>query len=117
LAAYLYDELQFQEVEDRNGNAERTKAGARKTDKNTLERLRADTDKQKEFKKMLKSIAALKIPVQNLIKMKEVCNASPSDPRLFAVLNQSVTDTHRLSSSARLGGLQFQNIERAQKRL
>lgn len=109
--------LGFTEVEDYRGNAVKTAAGEAKTDKGTISALQATTPEQKEFKRLAGELAKLKVPVQNLKKMKAICEANPNDPRMFFTFNQTVTATDRLSSTARGGGLQGQNIDSAFKRL
>jgi len=125
LSAFLYGDsenpetpsLNFAELTDRKGNPERTAAGGRKTDKHTIPKLVATTDAQKAFKAVMHEIQKLKVPVQNLEKMQAVIKDNPNDPRMYAVFNQAVTDTGRLSSSARNGGMQFHNFDRSFKKL
>lgn len=117
LGEYLYDELGFAELTDRRGNPVRSAVGGRKTDKATVPQLVASTDKQREFKKLLGSLIKLKIPFQTLEKFQKVIKETPEDPRVFANFNQTVTDTHRLSSTSRNKGPQFQNIDRSFREL
>lgn len=110
--------LGFEELTDRRGTPDRTPAGNPKTDKHTLASLVATTKEQKRFKKLLLQLAKLRVPMQNLNKMKAICEVNPNDPRVFATFNQTVTDTDRLSSTGRGdGGFQFHNFDRAFKRL
>lgn len=117
---YLYKILAFEEVKDRRGNPIRTKGGKKgvpqpRTDKKVLPLLKATTPKQKEFQKLAITVANMKVPVQNLEKMKDVLDAGGNI--VHAVFNQTVTATHRLSSSGRNGGFQFHNFDRDFKRL
>lgn len=113
----IYTKLGFAEITDFRGRPERTKAGQQKADKHTLGKLKAETPEQREFLKVAKELVKLKTPLQNLTKMQEIVKENPDDPRVFASFNQTVTKTDRLSSSARRGGFQFQNLDRAFKRL
>lgn len=113
--------LGFAELVDRNGTALRTPpsklhpAGQRKTDGPSLALLKAVTPEQKAFKKVCTTLSKLKVPVQNLQKMQAVL--AKGDNIVRARLNQSVTQTHRLSSTGlRKGDFQFHNFDRAFKR-
>jgi DNA polymerase-1 len=109
--------LEFAEITDHRGNPLRTGAGNAKTDKHTLALLVATTPEQKEFKRLLTELAKLRVPMQNLVKMKGICDANPEEPTVYATFNQTNTDTDRLSSTGRRGGFQFHNFDRAFKRL
>lgn len=117
LSEFIYDTLGFAELTDHRGNAVKTPAGGRLTDKHTLAKLEAETDEQKAFLKVAKELVKLKTPLQNLTKMQAIAKENPSDPRVFASYNQTVTQTDRLSSTGRNGGFQFHNFDRAFKRL
>lgn len=114
---FIYEKLSFEETTDYRGNPKLTGKGARPTDKHTIAALKANTPKQKTFKKLASELATLKVPMQNLKKMMAKLKESPDDPRVFAIYNQTVTQTDRLSSSGRRGGFQFHNFDRAFKRL
>ena len=123
LAEHIYGKLGFLELTDHKGRPVRTPpskkspGGNPKTDKETVARLVAKTPEQKAFIKVAKEIIKLKTPLQNLTKMQGICDASPDDPRVYAIFNQTITKTDRLSSTARNGGFQFQNFDRAFKPL
>lgn len=117
---YLYEKLKFEEATDHKGNPLRTSGGKKgvpqpRTDKEVLPMLKATTPEQKEFKRLAMEIAKLKVPVQNLNKMVKVLDRGESI--IYASINQTVTDTHRFSSTGRRGGLQFHNFDRAFKPL
>lgn len=114
---HIYGALGFAELTDQRGNAIKTGAGQAKTDKHTLAALVAVTPEQKLFKELAVELVKLKVPVQNLEKMQKICEASPDDPRIFASFNQTVTQTDRLSSTARNGGFNFQNLDREFRKL
>lgn len=109
--------LGFEELTDYRGRVLKTPAGAPVTDKEALAGLKARTPEQKVFLKVVKELVKLKTPLQNLTKMYEICKANPKDPIVYASYNQTVTATDRLSSTGRRGGFQFQNFDRAFKKL
>lgn len=117
---YLYETLAFAEATDHRGDALRTKGGKKgikqpRTDKKVLPLLKATTPEQIEFRDLAIDIAKLKVPVQNLDRMKK--KLSKGEQIVYADINQTVVKTHRFSSSGRLGGPQFQNFEREFKPL
>jgi DNA polymerase-1 len=116
--------LAFEELTDYRGRILKTPAGKPVTDKETLSKLKANTPAQRAFLKVAKELVKLKTPLQNLTKMSEICKAAsaagkanPKDPIVYASYNQTVTATDRLSSTGRRGGFQFQNFDRAFKKL
>ena len=123
IAAGKKPALGFAEVEDYKGRVVRTApskkapGGNKKTDKETVAKLKAKTPAQKAFIKVAKELIKLKTSLQNLTKMQAICDASPESPIVYATFNQTVTDTDRLSSTGRRGGFQFHNFDRAFKRL
>jgi DNA polymerase I-like protein with 3'-5' exonuclease and polymerase domains len=117
LAEFTYTKLGFEQLTDYRGKILKTPSGNPKTDKETLAKLKAKTPEQKAFLKVVRELVKLKTPLQNLTKMWEICKENPDDPRVFATYNQTVTQTDRLSSTARNGGFQFHNFDRAFKKL
>lgn len=115
VAAFLYDTLGFKELLDRRGEPDRTEAGGRRTDNETILRLRADTDEQREFQEIYKSYRVTEKRKEILEKLLAACQ--DEEGLLYAQFNQAVTQTHRLSSSGRKHKLQFQNFPRAYKKL
>lgn len=114
---FIYDRLKFPPVVDFRGKEVLTESGEKGTSKHVLTALKAETPEQKAFLKVANELVKLKTPLQNLVKMMAIAKESPNDPRVFAVFNQTVTQTDRLSSTGRRGGFQFQNLDRAFKRL
>lgn len=114
LAAYLYDKLGLDELTDRDGNPDRTEAGGRRTDSDTIARLHGNTDEQRRVLGIFKAFGPLSKRLELLEKLKETCNDTGI---LYANFNQSVTQTHRLSSSGRKYKIQLQNLPRDYKRL
>lgn len=117
VAGYLYDHLGFAELKDRRGQPDRTEAGGRRTDSDALEILsaRATTEAQRTFAETYKKFRPLEVQLGQLEKMLACCEQD--EGVLYGVLNQAVTQTHRLSSTGAKYKLQFQNFYRAFKRL
>lgn len=125
LAAYLYDTLGFDELKDRRGDPIRAQGGGRKVDSGTISQLKVRNSSQREFiglwQEYNKLAAALS---KNLEFFKGVVDEKEG---LFqGQFNQSVTATHRLSSSGRRQqfqmfdkpkSVQFQNMPRQFKNL
>lgn len=126
LAAFLYDKLGFEELKDRDGNPVRTKTGLRATDSESLDKLRAVTPEQRKFRKLMEKRNAADF---RLVKALDCfrCSIDWHGGLLLGNFNQTVTQTHRLSSSAKRisdgsegakdYGAQFQNMPREYKRL
>lgn len=125
VAEFLYDELRFAEPKDWRGNPVRTKGGGRSASAETLGKLRARNKRQKEFLELYAKRNQLKaLLTKNLDFFHGVCEEKGG---VFqAQFNQTVTQTHRLSSSGRKlkfklfdkpKSVQFQNLPRSFKRL
>ena len=115
IAEYLYGRLGFREATLANGEPDRTDAGQPRTDQETILGLRATRKDQKEFLSIYGEFAGLKKRVQTLSKLGLACEEA--DGIIHVNYNQSVTQTHRLSSSGRKYKVQGQNIDRDMKRL
>ena len=125
LSAFLYDTLGFSELKDRRGNPIRTPSGGRKADAATLGQLKAGNNRQREFIRVWKEYVQLASALsKNLEFFKGVVEENGSE--FLGQFNQSVTKTHRLSSSGRrvkfdmfdkAKSVQFQNMPRAFKSL
>lgn len=122
-AEFLYDTLKFDELRDRNGEPKRTASGQRATDSDTLGSLKAETAIQRAFLKLQKGYAKVDAALtKNLEFFQGACEGFGA--HILGQFNQTVTGTHRLSSSGkriatRFGerGAQFQNMPREFKRL
>lgn len=112
---YLYDKLGFEELQDWRGNPLRTEKGGRKADASTIAGLKATTPEQRELKRLLGQMAPLKRQVDTLKKLQKACK--DDDGIIKATFNQTVTQTHRLSSSGGKYKLQFHNFPRSYKSL
>lgn len=99
VAEYVYDTLRFEELTDRRGNPKRTASGKRATSGKVLEKLRAYDEPQKRFIALRKRISKLGAALsKNLDYFKLVCDTT--EEKVFhAEFNQSITATHRLSST------------------
>ena len=114
LGVYLYEILGFVERCRPDGNPDRTDAGGRRTDSDTVAKLVCRTASQREFVALFEEYGSLKVNTKALEKMWQCCVDTPQDqvPILYAVYNQAVTQTHRLSSSGKTYKLQFHNFNR-----
>jgi DNA polymerase-1 len=125
VATYLYDTLGFEEIvrrvggrwePDRTPPSKRHPQGQRKTDADTVAILKAKTGPQREF---LDAYIAYKECYYQLTKylrkMLDCCDQA--DGHLYAQINQSSTQTHRLSSNGLDYAMQFQNFPKVYKPL
>ena len=116
VAEFLYETLGFAELKNRRGEPIRTAAGRPSTSAETIGKLRATNKKQKKFLTLKKEQAKIDGALSKYInKFKECCDEN--DGVLHAQFNQTVTMTHRLSSSGKKYKVQFQNFNRTFKPL
>lgn len=131
LAHWLYTELKFAELRDKRGNPIRTKGDKPITNVATIEALAAKTKAQKQFKELYFEWNSSKQRISKYLDFYvAVCNQQ--DGKFYAQFNQTVTKTHRLSSSGmrieydhvvddrgnkKSGATQFQNQPREYKRM
>lgn len=113
VAAYVYDKLGFGEITRPNGELDRTDSGQPRTDEDTILKLRAAGGDQEKFLEVYRQFVPLKKQKQTLDKFKACCEDGGI---LYGRLNQSVTQTHRLSSSGKKHKVQLQNLDRNFKR-
>ena len=116
LAEFLYETMKFPIPKDSRGNEKRTPSGNLPTDADTIKNLKASNKKQREFVSLYKEYNE----VNNLLsKVFEKLHAMEEDGKniLYADFNQTVTQTHRLSSSGKEYKIQFQNFPRELKPL
>jgi DNA polymerase I-like protein with 3'-5' exonuclease and polymerase domains len=130
LAEFLYEDLAFEALVDKKGVEIVTATGKPLTDKDSLTRLKAKTPEQKQFMKLYQEYnRATQALSKYLDFYLAVCNQQ--EGVFYAGFNQTVTKTHRLSSSGmripldgmldskgkpRFGGTQFQNQPNEYKR-
>ena len=116
LAELLYDRLGFSELKDPRGNAIRTTANGRKTDAPTIAKLTCRNKRQREFIRLRSAEAKLNTKLTNYLnKYKSCCDENGG--LLHASFNQTITQTHRLSSTGKRFKAQFQNFDRTFKRM
>ena len=118
LGAFLYDQLGFSEPMIRRGRKlvpDRTKAGGRRTDGDTIAALECRTDEQREFKRLFEATRELDNQLTKYLRKFKQC-IEENEGILHADFNQTQTYTHRLSSTGRKYKAQFQNQPRAYKR-
>jgi DNA polymerase-1 len=122
---FLYDVLKFGELRKPNGEPKRTAAGKRLTDKNSLKKLKATTQRQKDFLDLKARLGKVSAALSKSLEFfKGVVDEAGGV--FHAEFNQTVTATHRLSSSGvkmvfeqfdKAKQAQFQNLPNAFKRL
>jgi DNA polymerase-1 len=115
MGEFLYDRLGFEELKGRRGEPIRTAGGKRATDAATLAKLRPTTETQRAFQTLV--LERQKVYKQHQILAKLIGACDEEGNLLYARFNQSVTQTHRLSSGGARWKVQFQNIPRAYKAL
>lgn len=114
---YLYGKLNFEPPTDHRGEPIKTPKGELAVGKEVIEKLEANTDEQREFLRAIRRISPLKKKLQILEKMYECCVSEEDNGHVLASFNQTITQTHRLSSTGRKWGFQFHNFPRAFKPL
>ena len=115
VAAFLYDELDFEELKVRRGGKwvkDRSPAGGRKTGAETIDKLVSTNDKQSTFLTLRKKQAKLSKRLSTYLGPFNTAVQS-ANGIIRGNLNQSRTGTHRLSSSEP----NMQNIDRTLKKL
>jgi len=129
VAEFLYapipDGLGFDECRGRDGSPLRTPTGRKKSDKDTIATLKGATKEQKYFLEVRRDIGKVNAALSKSLEFFQgVCTEFGN--LFFAVFNQTVTATHRLSSSGHrtyfqlfdaTKTVQFQNMARVFKRL
>lgn len=126
LGEFIYNELKFKPPTTPQGDVIRTSSGQLPTDVNTLLSLKTTTAKQRKFISLLKERSKVSSALsKNLDFFYGV--VTEGDGTFVATFNQSVTRTHRLSSSGKKRefkafpkkskSVQFQNMDRTFKRL
>jgi DNA polymerase I-like protein with 3'-5' exonuclease and polymerase domains len=114
LREFIYGKLGFEELSDGRGKPLRTATGELSTNKDTVAALKAVTQEQRDFKLAIKALAPLKKQHQILKAMVKCCKEGGV---VYAAFNQTVTQTHRLSSTGGKWGFQFHNFPRVFKKL
>jgi DNA polymerase I-like protein with 3'-5' exonuclease and polymerase domains len=119
LREYLYETLGFAPLmkKQRGQWAEDlTDSGLRKTDSDTISRLKATTKQQERFRELFTQYKGLYNELTKYLRKFNDCVDS-DEGHLDAEFNQTNTSTHRLSSSGKKYKTQFQNFPRDYKHL
>jgi len=119
LREYLYQTLQFKEVQRKSGGRwipDRTASDLQKADAATLIKLKAETSEQTKFLELYREYKSVWNELTKYLRKFADC-VEESGGLLRAQFNQTNTQTHRLSSSGRDYSTQFQNFPRAYKPL
>lgn len=114
---YLYDTLGFPEPRRRSGEPKRSANGNRLANAKVIAAFRPTTENQRRFVELRKSIGKVGSALsKNLDYFKEICELRNGSDTFYAEFNQTVTATHRLSSSGIRSdsgkSVQFQNLPR-----
>lgn len=114
MAYFLYDVLKFEELTRhgsrrpiRNAKSKRWPDGKPQTSTKVLDKLRARTQRQRDFLALRKRVGSLKAEIQKTLDFY-LGVVNEYNGVWYASFNQTVTQTHRLSSSGRR--LTFQTI-------
>lgn len=125
VAEFVYGTMGFAELE-KNGKPIRTQGGNPKTDSDTITSLPAKTKEQKKFQKLYARLNSVNSALSKNLDFFYGC-VEEGDGTFHAQFNQTVTATHRLSSSGmprkfdvfdgKEKRVQFQNLPRKFKPL
>lgn len=114
MAEYLYETLKFPIPKDYRGEPMMTATGRPKTNSDAINALKPKSKKQLQFLELYKEIAKTSdLLSKYLRKMHDCCEEKGG--LLRASLNQTRTQTHRLSSTGQNYKIQFQNVQRELK--
>jgi DNA polymerase I-like protein with 3'-5' exonuclease and polymerase domains len=117
LGELLFNKLNFNIPNDYRGNPLLTPKGVPKTDVETIKMLRCRTKDQRLFKNAYLDLNRISTTISKYLKKLYDLVEERDDKLLFAVLNQTRTQTHRLSSTGAEYKMQLQNIQRDLKPL
>ena len=123
----LYDTLGFSELTDRRGTPIRTATDGRKTDIATITALTPHNKSQRGFLDLYKRRSKLEAALSKNLRFFRAVVTETDDDIFYGNFNQTVTQTHRLSSSGKAvefalfdgkkKGIQLQNSPREFKKL
>ncbi|MCA9333646.1 hypothetical protein KC963_01230, partial [Candidatus Saccharibacteria bacterium] len=113
VAKVLYDDLKFKEVLDWKGKEVRTATNLRKTDKPTIAKLQAKTKKQKEFVRIFTRLNEVSDALSKVVK--HFHDSAEANELIHFNFNQTIAQTHRLTSSGKKYKVQGQNINNTYK--
>lgn len=98
VADKLYGDLGFEELKNRKGEPIRTATDRPKTDKDTVEKLKAVTPEQKAFKVAFEGLNRAQAALSKNLRFFQAC-CEHQDGRIHFEFNQARTSTHRLASN------------------
>lgn len=107
MCQFLYQELGFKPLKDKAGN------DIISASSDTLQALKPKNKRQREFLELKKRQGKLNALLTKSLRSFKTC--IDDNALLTAQFNQTVTKTHRLSSSGTLYKVQFQNLPRVYK--
>lgn len=114
---FIYGALGFEVPKDYRGEPIVTSKGEPSTNKDVLAQLKPKTKRQREFLRILSEINKVDAAISKALGKFQKCVEETDDHILTASLNQTITDTHRLSSTGKNYKAQFQNFPNAFKPL
>ena len=118
LAAFLYDTLKFPEPRDYRGEVIKTSTGQRVANKNAFAALKPKTKLQRDFIQLITEARKIEASISKTLDPLYRCVEETDNGILYAKFNQTVTATHRLSSSGKAPyNVQFQNFPNKYKKL
>jgi len=122
VAELIYDGLGFSELKDSRGNPIRTGADGRRTDAETINKLTPRNKSQRRFLGLFKERSKLEAALSKNLRFFRAVVEETDDNIFYGNLNQTITQTHRLSSTSKRvafklfggkkKGIQIQNIPR-----
>lgn len=116
LSNFLFQVLKFKKPKGADGKPLRTATGAISVAKDALSRLEPTNQRQRDFLTQRTALNNLEgLITKYLQKMQDCCQESGGILR--ASFNQTITQTHRLSSSGKVYNIQLQNVNRNLKPL
>lgn len=101
VAELLYDRLGFSELKDRRGNTLRTAKDGRKTDITTITTLKANNKSQRRFLDLYARWSKVDAALTKNLRFFRAVVTETEDCIFYGNLNQTVTQTHRLSSTGK----------------
>lgn len=116
-AEAIYNVLKFKPLLSWNGEPKLTRTGKLPTDSATLSKLKATTKKQKRFVELQREISKVEAALSKTLDKFFACVTETEDHILTASINQTITQTQRLSSTGKNYKAQFQNFPREYKPL
>lgn len=110
-AEFLYNTMKFKELKNAYGDEIKTDAGKPKTDIDTIMALKATNKRQRAFTVLYKRFAKADGSLTKYLKkFKDCCDDNKGN--LQFKFNQTITKTHRLSSTGKIYKVQGQNFNR-----